>query len=146
MTKEKGEIMSNVELHRQAHKAMTEEGAERTATFFASDVVFTDNAQGLTMKGNPEVKGWLAAWKTAFSDAAVVGATYIDAGEWTIARFQGQGHNDGPFAGLPATGRELDLPCCELIRWQDGKAQEGEFYYDTMTVMIQLGHLKPPTA
>ncbi|TCC48848.1 hypothetical protein E0H75_19965 [Kribbella capetownensis] len=136
--------MSNVELHKQAHRAMTEEGAEQTATFFAPDIVFTDHAQGVTMKGKEETTGWLAVWKTAFSDAAVTEGTYLDAGDWTIARFQARGHNDGEFAGLPATGREVDFPCCELIRWQDGKSVEGAFYYDTMTVLVQLGHVTPP--
>jgi len=138
--------MSNVELHEQAHKVMTEEGAEALSVFMAPDIVFTDHAQGLTMKGREETTSWVDAWKTAFSDAAITEGTYLDAGDWTIARFRAKGHNDGAFAGLPPTGRTVDLACCELMRWQDGKSVEGDFYYDVMTVMVQLGHVAPPGA
>lgn len=138
--------MSNVELHEQAHKVMTDEGAEAVSAFMAPDIVFTDHAQGATMKGRDEATGWLSAWKTAFSDAAVTEGTYLEAGDWTISRFRARGTNDGEFAGLPPTGRAVDLDCCELIRWQDGKSVEGDFYYDAMTVMVQLGHIPPPGA
>lgn len=136
--------MSNIELHQGAHRAMSDEGAEQAAAFFASDVVFTDCARDLTMKGRDEATGWLADWKSAFSDASVVDATYLEAGDWTIARFRGQGMNDGPVGELPATGRQLDLPCCELLHWHEGKAVEGAFYYDTGTMMTQLGYLPAP--
>jgi steroid delta-isomerase-like uncharacterized protein len=138
--------MSNIELHQEAHRRMSEEGAEATATLFADDVVYLDMARGLSLKGKGEATGWLAEWKTAFSDAAVADASYIDAGEWTIARFQGRGVNDGPMGNLPATGKRLDTPFCELLRWSDGTVQEGAMYYDTTTIMVQLGHMEPPPA
>lgn len=136
--------MSNVELHEAAHRAMSDEGAEATAAFMAPDIVFNDYGNGLTMKGREEATIWLAGWKTAFSDARVTEATYHDAGEWTVAQFRARGINDGPLGDLPPTGREVELPCCELIRWQNGKSQEGAFYFDTTTLMVQLGHIEPP--
>jgi ketosteroid isomerase-like protein len=136
--------MSNVELHQRAHEAMSEEGAEQAAAYFAPDIVYTDSARGLTMKGKEEATGWLSGWKSAFPDARIAAATYLEAGEWTIARFQGQGVNDGPLGELPATGRRLDMAYCELLRWQDDKAIEGAIYYDTGTLMVQLGHQEPP--
>jgi ketosteroid isomerase-like protein len=136
--------MSNVELHQDVHRAMSEKGAEAAAAYFAPDIVFTDEARGLTLKGKEEVTGWLAAWKTAFSDARIADATYLESGDWTISRFQGQGVNDGPLGDLPATGRQLDLPFCELVRWQDDKSVEVAIYYDTGSIMVQLGHMDPP--
>ncbi|HEY0617031.1 MAG TPA: ester cyclase, partial [Kribbella sp.] len=69
---------------------------------------------------------------------------YLESGDWTISRFQGQGVNDGPLGDLPATGRQLDLPFCELVRWQDDKSMEVAIYYDTGSIMVQLGHMDPP--
>src|SRR5262245_58642263 len=113
--------MSNVELHRSAHHAMSTQGAEQAAAYFAPDAVYTDVARGLTLKGNSEVAGWLTGWKTAFSDARVEQPTYLDDGDWTVARFQGRGVNDGPMGPFSATGRQLDLAFCELCRWRNGK-------------------------
>jgi steroid delta-isomerase-like uncharacterized protein len=138
--------MSNTQLHQEAHRRMSEEGAEQTAALFAPDIVYEDCARGLTMKGRDETTGWLRGWKSSFPDATIKQATYLEAGDWTVARFHGQGVNDGPLGDLPATGKQLDLPCCEVIRWSDGKAVEGAFYYDTATIMVQLGHMPAPTA
>jgi steroid delta-isomerase-like uncharacterized protein len=137
--------MSNVQFHQAAHRAMSDQGAAEAAAYFAADVVYTDHARNLVLKGSDEATEWLAAWKSAFSDARIGSAAYLDAGEWTIARFRGIGRNDGPFAGLPATGKQLDSPFCELMRWRDGQAIEGEIYYDAATIMTQLGHLPPMT-
>jgi hypothetical protein len=123
---------------------MSEEGAQQAAASFAQNIDYTDTARGLTMQGKEETTSWLDGWKTAFSDARVAEATYLDAGEWTIARFQGQGVNDGPLGDLPATGEQMNLPFCELLRWQDGKVQEGAIYYDTTSMMVQLGHMQAP--
>jgi steroid delta-isomerase-like uncharacterized protein len=136
--------MSNVDTHREAHQAFTERGAEATADYFAQDITYTDEARGLTLKTKAEVTGWLGEWKHAFSDAAVTEPTYLAAGDWTVARFQGRGSNDGDFGPYPATGRRLDAPFCEMLRWADGKATEGAIYYDSATIMVQLGHLEPP--
>jgi steroid delta-isomerase-like uncharacterized protein len=139
--------MSNVDSHKQAHQTMSIEGAEPTATgYFASDIVYTDAARGLTMKGREEAQGWLQEWKTMASDARIGDPSYLDAGEWTIARFQARGTHDGPLGDLPATGKLLDMPLCELLRWRDGKAVEGALYYDSTTLMVQLGHMDAPAA
>lgn len=137
--------MSNVQLHQATLRAMSDHGAAEAAAFVADDVVYTDQARNLVMKGRDETVEWLGAWKTAFSEGRAELTSCLDAGDWTIARFRGVGRNDGPFAGLPATGRQLDVPFCELLRWRDGKIVEGEIYYDAATIMTQLGHMPPMT-
>jgi hypothetical protein len=136
--------MSNVELHRSAHESMSTQGAEQAGAYFAPDAVYTDVARGLTLKGSDAITGWLAGWKTAFSDARVDRPTYLDAGDWTVARFQGRGVNDGPLGQFPPTRRQMDLAFCELCRWQGGKVVEAAIYYDSTTMLVQLGHAEPP--
>lgn len=136
--------MSNVDLHRAAHAAMNTEGPAAAAELFAEDATYFDAARALHLKGREELTGWLSGWKTAFSDATIAEAEYLDAGDWTISRFQGQGTNDGPLGPLPATGKRMDLPYCELCRWENGKMVDGALYFDTGSMMVQLGHMEPP--
>jgi steroid delta-isomerase-like uncharacterized protein len=138
--------MSNVDRHREAHRTFNEQGADAASAYFAAEATYTDEARGMTMKGKAEVTGWLGEWKSSFSDAAVTDVQYIDAGDWTVARFQARGTNDGRFGPFPATGRRLDAPFCELLRWADGLAIEGALYYDAATILVQLGHMEPPPA
>ena len=125
---------------------MSTQGAEQAVAYFAPDAVYTDAARSLTLNGSRDITGWLTDWKTAFSDARVERPTYLDAGDWTVARFQGRGVNDGPMGPFPGTGRQLDLAFCELCRWRNGKIVEGAMYYDTTTMLVQLGLAEPPPA
>jgi hypothetical protein len=46
---------------------------------------------------------------------------------------------------MPATGRRMDLPFCEVARYDaEGRIVQGEVYYDLMSMMVQLGHVQPP--
>jgi hypothetical protein len=47
-----------------------------------------------------------------------------------VARFTGQGTNDGPLGPFPATGKEWTLPICELWHFDaDGRVVGGGIYY-----------------
>lgn len=138
--------MSNADLHRDAHTTFNTQGAGATGAFFAEDATYYDTARDIHLTGRDQLVGWLSGWKAAFSDATVGDPEYLDAGEWTIARFQARGTNDGTLGPLPATGRRMEMPFCELIKWQDGRAVDGALYYDQVTMMVQLGHMEPPPA
>jgi hypothetical protein len=97
------------------------------------------------MKGPREFADWCQQWVDGFSDARVDDPRYIDGGDHTVAIFQGRGTNDGRLGPLPATGRRMDLPFCEVMQYdQDGHITGGEIFYDTTTMMVQLGHMQPP--
>ena len=138
--------MSNIDNHREAHRTFTEQGAEAASAYFAPGITYADEARGATLKGKAEATAWLAEWKSGFSDAAIGDPGYLEAGDWTIARFQARGTNDGAFGPFPPTGRRLDAPFCELLRWVDGQAVEGGLYYDLVTILVQLGHMEAPAS
>ena len=63
----------------------------------------------------------------------------------SIAQFDGVGTNDGPLDSLPATGRTMNLPFCEIMTYdRDGRIVRGELYYDQVSLLVQLGHMPPP--
>ena len=44
-----------------------------------------------------------------------------------------------------ATNKRLDMPYCEVVRFdKQGKISEVTAYYDMLTMLAQLGHLQPP--
>ena len=114
---------------------------------FRDDVHYTDHPRGITTKGPVEFVDWMKGWVSAFSDAEVAEPRYIDGGEHTVAIFQGRGTNDGAVGPLPATGQRMDLPFCEILRYDgDGRVVSGEIFYDNLTMMVQLGVLEAPPA
>jgi len=62
-----------------------------------------------------------------------------------VTLFTGRGTNDGDFGEYPATGTKIETPMCEVVYFNDdGKLTAGELYYDLMTMLMQLGHIKEP--
>ena len=103
--------------------------------------------RGLTMKSIDDVKGWLGEWVTAFSDANVGSPVYLEGGDFSVATFHGRGTNDGQLGTFGPTGRRMDVPFCEILRYDaDGKVESGEIYYDQLSIMTQLGHAEAQIA
>ena len=131
--------MSNARRHEEAHEKFNSRDWDGLRGLLDDGVVYEDVPRALTMKGADEWMTWAQAWATAFSNANAASGDYIDAGDWSIARFKARGKNDGPLGDMPATGNTMDMQFCELIHWTDGKMDRGEVYYDQVTMMTQLG-------
>lgn len=57
----------------------------------------------------------------------------------------GTGTNDGPLGPMAATNRPLSLPFCEIYHFgPDGKVIGGGSYFDSYSMLMQLGHVQPP--
>lgn len=140
-------MKSNVATHRAAHEAWLRRDFEATVKDLVPSFTYTDHPRALTVKTRDEFKDWVADWARAFSDGRITEERYIDGGDTTVALFIGVGTNDGPMGPVPATGRRMHLPFCEVLRYaEDGRAVSGEIYYDQLTLMVQLGLAQPPVA
>jgi steroid delta-isomerase-like uncharacterized protein len=134
-----------VDNHKRVHanfKARDWAAMEKMVT---ENCEYEDKPRGLTMKHRSEFIDWVKDWATFMSDAEVGEPQYIDGGSYSVARFTGRGLNDGPMGNIPATGKRLSMPFCEILHWTDsGQFDRGEMYYDAMTMMVQLGVMEPP--
>jgi steroid delta-isomerase-like uncharacterized protein len=131
----------NVATFRAAHQAFNRRDFAAVVAAMTDGVVYEDRARNVTFRGRAGFREFMTAWTTAFSNAQVTSPTYLDAGDTVIALFTGRGTNDGPFGPLPASGKELDLQFCELLRFNDsGQIVGGAVYYDQLTLLSQLGH------
>lgn len=137
----------NVETFRQAHQAFNRRDFEDVVSRMSENVTYQDRARGETFQGRDGFKQFMQGWVEAFSDAEVTEAAYADAGDRVIAQFVGRGVNDGPLGPLPATGKEMKVPMCEILRFDEsGRVVSGSIYYDQLSLMTQLGHMQPAEA
>jgi hypothetical protein len=138
-------MSNNVETHRAAHAAFNNRDMDEAVRALRADAPYVDHGRNITMKGPREFADWCQQWVDGFSDARVDDPRYIDGGDHTVAIFQGRGTNDGQVGTLPSTGRRMDLPFCEVMQYDhEGNIAGGEIFYDTTTMMVQLGHMQPP--
>jgi steroid delta-isomerase-like uncharacterized protein len=137
-------MASAVDVHRAAHEAFNSRDWDAMRALTASDVVYSDHARGLTVRGVDDFLGWVQEWSTGMSDARVEEPQYLDAGTHSVCQFQGRGVNDGPMGPANATGRPLDLAFCEIVRVDGDRIAGGDMYYDAMTMLAQLGVVEAP--
>ena len=58
-----------------------------------------------------------------------------------------RGTHEGPWRGLPPTGRKIAFPLCVVYGFEDGDKLAGEkIYYDRATVLNQLGVMHEPAS
>ena len=55
------------------------------------------------------------------------------------------GTHAGEFMGIPATGKQVDVPGVVIYRIEDGKIAQHWIFLDNMTLMQQLGLAPEPT-
>jgi steroid delta-isomerase-like uncharacterized protein len=134
----------NVETFRAEHQAFNRRDFDRVFSKMSEGLVYQDQDRSVTFTGRNGFKEFMQGWVEAFSNAEVSESSYLDAGDTVIAQFKARGVNDGAFGPLPATGREIDVPFCEFMRFDDnGQILSGGVYYDQITMMTQLSHIEP---
>jgi steroid delta-isomerase-like uncharacterized protein len=140
--------MTNIDRHQTAHEAFNRRDWDAVTNYYAPNAEYTDMARGTTAKGGAEIVDYLRDnWVQAFSDAAVTEAHYHEAGDCSISEFTGAGVQDGQMGPLPASGKRMATPFCEISRYdRDGRVVEGRLYYDQMSILSQLGHMQQPPA
>src|SRR5690242_12759767 len=121
----------NVAAVRQAYQIAERKDLEAWIDLFTPDGVFTDNSVGASYQGR-ELADPVRNYATAFSNMhRELYRIYAD-GDAIIVQLALQGTHDGPlqlpFGVLPATGKQMDAPCCDVFELQDGKIQRFDCY------------------
>jgi len=130
--------MSNADTHRELHDLFNGRDFDAVVKRFSDGFHYTDRPRGLGITGPEAFKDWLTEWTGAMSNARVTLASYIDGGDTSVSLFEGRGLHDGQLGPLSASGRDLRIPMCEILRYDaDGNVTGGEIYYDLMGIMQQ---------
>lgn len=111
----------------------------------ADDFELVDVAAGQSFRGPEGCRRWLATFRTALPDAWTETVSIFAEGDRVASEHIGRGTHTGPFvtaAGeIPATGRKIELRIAEFYQLRQGKIARLHAYYDTATMMRQLGVL-----
>jgi steroid delta-isomerase-like uncharacterized protein len=134
-------------VHRASHDAFNARDWDAMLAPLADEGTFVDHPRSLTMKAPAAFLDWAKEWVAAASDASVQDRHYTESAGMSMCRFRGRGTQDGPLGPFPASGNRFDLAFCEVLHFDDaGRVTGSEIYYDQMNLLIQLGHVPPPTA
>ena len=80
----------------------------------------------------------------AFSDLERPVDALVAEGDKVVARWRSTGTHDGPFQGIPPTGKRITTTGITIFRLEDGKIVEEWSESDMMGMLTQLGAFPVP--
>ena len=103
-----------------------------------------DFAEREDLPGYPPTKAGVIQYfqglRAAFPDMRMVAEDVIASGDKAVARVRVTGTHKGPFMGMPATGKRIEMSLIDIIRFgDDGRAREHWGVADQLALMQQLG-------
>ena len=118
---------------------------DQAVTYVTDDFELIDFVAGLTLQGPEGLRQWFQGFLTALPDANAELTNLIDAGDWLFSEHTGRGTHTGPLispAGeIPPTGRSIEIQVAEVYEMRDGKLARMRAYYDSATMLRQLGFM-----
>ncbi len=98
------------------------------------------------VRGREGFKQLLGSFRAAFPNFETEVKTLIAEGDVVAAWHTHRGQHGGEFAGLPPTGKTVEVDGLELLRVRDGQIAEFWHMDDFLGLMQQLGAIPAPSA
>jgi steroid delta-isomerase-like uncharacterized protein len=136
-------MADNADLARRLHEAWNERNFDELAEAVAPDATITLVGSGDTFEGPEGSRAYNTMWADGFPDGKVTVDRVIASGDDVVVEFTGRGTHTGTLVTsmgeIPATGRSLTLQLCDVMEFKDGKVRSQRTYFDSGSMMAQLG-------
>jgi steroid delta-isomerase-like uncharacterized protein len=133
----------NARLARMFYEFWNERDFDRGAELVAEDGSLTIVGSGERFEGPDGSRRFSHMWADAFPDGRVEIKSVIEAGDRVVVEFVGRGTHTGPLVSpmgeIPPTGRRIELRLCDVYEFRNGKVKAQRSYFDTGSLMQQLG-------
>jgi predicted ester cyclase len=105
---------------------------------------FVEHQAGIAPPNVDGVKGSIAFLRAAFPDLRLSLEEIVASGDKTWARITARGSHQGPFMGVPPTGKPFAITVLDVCRFENGKVVEHWGVADQLALMAQIGALPRP--
>ena len=143
-------MAGNAELARRLHEAWNERAFDETAEATAPDGTITIVGAGTKYVGPEGARAFNTMWADGFPDGQLTVDRVIESGDYVVVEFTGRGTHTGTLVtgmgDIPPTGKSMTLELCDVMEFKDGKVQSQRTYFDTGSMMTQLGLMPEQTA
>ncbi|HEY1357905.1 MAG TPA: ester cyclase [Thermoleophilaceae bacterium] len=127
----------------EAFNAGDWDGLRATMT---DDSVYVEPGTQRRVEGTDAVLEVNQGWKAAFPDASGTVTDAFACGDRVAIQVTWTGTQSGPLGlpgggEVPATGRQVNIQACQVMRVADGKIAETCHFFDVLGMLEQLGAL-----
>jgi steroid delta-isomerase-like uncharacterized protein len=118
---------------------------EGVLSTFGEQANYQDEAWGDSFPGREGVRSYYEQLLAALPDLEIEIRRQHVTDDNVLLEVLIRGTHLGPWRGLPATGRRVEIPLCGVYTFDDRDRLAGErIYYDRATVLRQLGVFREP--
>jgi steroid delta-isomerase-like uncharacterized protein len=111
----------------------------------APDGVITIVGTGDVFKGPEGTRKYAQSWVSGFPDGQVTVDNIFADGDRVVVEYTGRGTHTGTLetsmGPIAPTGRSVTIKLCDVVELVDGKIAQQRSYFDTGSIMAQLGLL-----
>lgn len=136
------DLEANKKLYRDFLETVINKRQPDAADRFVAERLIEHN-QNIAAAGR---KKFLASVLAGFSDYRGEIQEILAEGDRIVVRTLWTGTQDGPFLGLPPSGRKLRFTTADFFRIENGKLAEHWDVVDSLPRAVQLGLVPPPAS
>lgn len=133
----------NVKIALEFPQAWNDRDFDRAAQLMAADGEILIVGTGERFTGPAGAVKFSNMWADGFPDGRVEVLETIAQGDRVAVVYQGRGTHTGTLRNssgeIPATGREVTLDLCDVLVIKDGKVKSIRTYFDSGSLLAQLG-------
>lgn len=132
-------MVDDEQLVKQYIEAENSHDVERILSLLTDDVVIEDVTFGMVMKGKEGVRQGFSGFLKSVPDFKLIAKSWIIKDGTFALEIEFGGTHLGDFPGLPATGKAFSVRGCSVGEFQNGKLKGRRDYWDSATMLRQLG-------
>jgi len=141
----------NMRIAREIYEAFNADEFDRALDHVADDAECVLYYDGLTFSGREGFRKMMAHHKAPFPDGEVEVVSQSAGDESVTNECIYRATHTAPMhmpdgTEAPPTGKKIELPFCEVFRFEDGKVKSLHSCADNLTAMAQLGLIPAPEA
>jgi steroid delta-isomerase-like uncharacterized protein len=133
----------NVDIARKFYEHWNAREFDRLAELMAEDGEIVIVGSDTRFRGPDGSLEFSRMWADGFPDGKVTIERTVPSGDTVVLEFTGRGTHTGTLRGsagdIPATGRSVTLQLCDIHDIRDGKIRRVSSYFDSASLLQQLG-------
>ena len=133
----------NVQIARSLYDNWNERQFDKTAELMAAEGEILLVGSDTRFRGPSGAIEFSQMWANGFPDGRVKIDNVVASGDHVVVQYTGKGTHTGalrsPAGEIPATGRSVTLELCDVYEIRDGKIRSLQSYFDSASMLMQLG-------
>lgn len=136
-------MADNANLARRLYQAWNDRKFDEIAESITPDGQITIVGSGDRFRGPDGAREYNKMWADGFPDGSITVDRLIATDDCVVVEYTGRGTHTGtlvtPMGAISATGRSVTLQLCDVLEFTGEKVQAQRTYFDTGSLMAQLG-------